>query len=108
MNEPAPLRPASLWHLAWRQLLRDFRVGELRLLGDASLRIAQVIVLEPDRGTGFTSFAPRVMLNEADLAATGLVQPASRVTYRLAVASTARNDDAVRDFGNWAESQIKA
>ena len=32
------------------------------------------------------SFAPRVMLNEADLPATGLIQPASRVTYRLAVA----------------------
>ncbi len=39
-----------------------------------------IIVIEPDRGAGFASFAPRVMLNEADLAATGLIQPASRVT----------------------------
>jgi putative ABC transport system permease protein len=39
-------------------------------------------------GAGFMSFAPRVMLNQADVAATGLVQPASRLTYRLAVAAT--------------------
>src|SRR5687767_1475543 len=32
MNPSAAPSAASLWHLAWRQLLRDFRAGELRLL----------------------------------------------------------------------------
>lgn len=59
--------------------------GDPLLLGDAQLRLTRVIVLEPDRGGGFLNFAPRVLLTEEDLAATGLVQPASRVTYRLAV-----------------------
>src|SRR5258706_13450118 len=32
MDNASPLRAASLWHLAGRQLARDFRAGELRLL----------------------------------------------------------------------------
>ena len=45
-------------------------MGDPLLLGDAQLRVARVIVVEPDRGAGFMSFAPRVMVNEADLPAT--------------------------------------
>jgi len=86
-------------------------VGDTLLLGDAGFRITHVIVVEPDRGAGFSSFAPRVMLAAADLAATGLVQPASRVTYRLAVASPRQDavgDATVRDFVRWTEQRIKA
>ena len=86
----------------------NLRLGDTLLLGDAKLHIAQTIVNEPDRGTGFASFAPRVMLNEADLPATGLVQPASRVTYRLAVAATGAAEQPVREFVSWAEAQIKS
>ena len=77
------------------------KIGDPLLLGDATLRIAAVITVEPDRGAGFMSFAPRVMLAESDLAATALVQPASRVTFRSAVAAVednARGAAAVRDF----------
>ena len=84
----------------------NLKVGDTLLLGDAGLRIAHSIVNEPDRGTGFSSFAPRVMLNAADLPATGLIQPASRVTYRLAVAG--ESEPAVRQFVDWAEAQIKS
>ena len=78
--------------------------GDPLLLGDARFRIAELIALEPDRGTGFMTFAPRVMLNAADLSATGLVQPASRITYRLAVAG---DEPAVRRYLTWAEAEVK-
>ncbi|MDM0112890.1 FtsX-like permease family protein [Variovorax sp. J22R133] len=80
------------------------KLGDKLLLGDSALRIARIIVLEPDRGAGFMSFAPRVMLNQADVPATGLVQPASRVSYRFAVAGDARG---VKSFTDWADALLK-
>jgi putative ABC transport system permease protein len=80
------------------------RMGDMLLLGDAQLRISQVIALEPDRGTGFVNFAPRVMMNEADLAASRLIQPASRVGYRFAVAGP---DAQVSEFVKWAAQEVR-
>ena len=82
----------------------DLRIGDPLLLGSHTLRLGRVIVVEPDRGGGFMNFAPRVMIHEADLPATGLVQPASRLTWRLAVAG---EDRAVRAYVAWAEAQVK-
>jgi putative ABC transport system permease protein len=78
-------------------------VGQTLLLGEASLRVDKLIIQEPDRGAGFMSFSPRVMINQADVAATALIQPASRTNYRLAVAGT---DAQVRQFQTWAQLQI--
>ncbi|MDB5753478.1 MAG: hypothetical protein JWP65_3899 [Ramlibacter sp.] len=78
------------------------KVGDQLLLGDASLRIVRIIKLEPDRGSGFLSFAPRVLINAADLPASGLVQPASRIGWRFAVAG---NDRAVGQFSDWAQAE---
>ena len=61
-------------------------LGDEVWLGDARLRVTRVIDLETDRGGGFVSFSPRVMMSMADLETTALIQPASRVTHRLAVA----------------------
>jgi putative ABC transport system permease protein len=80
------------------------KMGEPLLLGDSQLRIGRVIVLEPDRGAGFMSFAPRVMVNEADLPASRLIQPASRVSYRFAVAGP---DRQVNAFVKWALDEVK-
>ncbi|HEY3636305.1 MAG TPA: FtsX-like permease family protein [Caldimonas sp.] len=100
--------PGTVWVDAAVLDSLGLAIGDPLLLGDASLRIERVIVIEPDRGTGFASLAPRVMLNEADLAATGLVQPASRISYRLAVAADAAKDAKVGEFVDWAENEIKA
>jgi len=73
------------------------QLGDALWMGEVALRVTAVIVSEPDRGAGFVNFSPRVMMNQADLARTELIQPASRVTYRVLVASAARASDATRD-----------
>ncbi len=55
-------------------------------LGEKTFRIDRVIAVEPDRGAGFINFAPRVMINLADLPATQLITVGSRATYRLLAA----------------------
>jgi putative ABC transport system permease protein len=85
----------------------QLKLGDTLLLGDASLKITRLIAIEPDRGAGFMSFAPRVMLGHADLAATGLIQPASRVTWRLAVASPIGRDADIAAFVRWTEEKIE-
>jgi putative ABC transport system permease protein len=80
------------------------KIGDTVLVGDIGLRLARVIALEPDRGTGFVNFAPRVMVNEADVAASRLIQPASRVGYRFAVAGP---DQQVSAFVKWATEEVK-
>ncbi|MGE5332912.1 MAG: ABC transporter permease [Nitrospirota bacterium] len=94
--------PGEVWVDAPLLDALGLTMGDALLLGDAQLRIARVIVIEPDRGAGFMSFAPRVMVNAADVPATGLVQPASRLTYRFAVAG---EPGPVRAFVEWAEKE---
>ena len=90
--------PGTVWVEAALLDALGLEMGQPLLLGDASLRVSKIIVSEPDRGGGFISFSPRVMLNQADVAATGLIQPSSRSTYRLAVAG---EDRAVKAYIAW-------
>ena len=98
--------PGTVWVDASLLEALQLKMGDTLLLGDAALKIARIVAIEPDRGAGFMSFAPRVMVGHGDLAATQLIQPASRVSYRLAVASPASRDAEVSAFVRWAEEQI--
>ncbi len=96
--------PGTAWADASLLDALSLQPGQTLLLGDARFTVTRVIVQEPDRGMGFISFSPRVMVNQADVAATGLIQPASRTNYRLAVAGEAK---AVKTFVKWAELELK-
>ena len=76
--------------------------GDVLQVGDSRLTISASIAQEPDRGAGFMNFSPRVMLNQADLQATGLVQPASRLTYRMAITG---EDAQAKAFAAWVRQQ---
>lgn len=88
------------------------KLGDGLPLGDRAFTFPHIIVVEPDRGAGFMSFAlGAVMINSADLPATRLVQPASRITYRLAVAGAGdvaqRRSEAAQRYLSWAQEQAK-
>ena len=96
--------PGQAWVDASLLEALNLHMGDALLLGDSRLQIARIIVSEPDRGAGFSSFAPRVMIHSADLAGTRLIQPASRVSYRFAVAGP---EDQAREFEQWALQEAK-
>ncbi len=96
--------PGEVWVDAPLLESLNLQVGDTLLLGDAHLKIGRIIVIEPDRGGGFMNFSPRVMLNQVDLAATALVQPASRLSYRFAVAG---ENPAATAFGDWVSQLLE-
>jgi putative ABC transport system permease protein len=64
----------------------DAKLGDMIGVGESQLRLAALVVQEPDAALDYFNIAPRVFLNLADLPATGLVQEGSRLRYRLVVA----------------------
>lgn len=98
-------QPGTVWVDPQILTNLNIRVGDALQLGDKSFRIAEVIAVEPDRGSAFVNFAPRVMLADADLAATHLVQLGSRVTYRLLLAGA---PDKIKSIQQFIEQQIES
>ncbi len=96
--------PGTAWVDASLLDALGLKLGQTLLMGDGSFKITRIIVQEPDRGAGFISFSPRAMINQADVKATNLIQPASRTNYRFAVAG---DDKAVSAYVKWANAEIK-
>ena len=97
-------QPGEVWAEASALDALGLQVGGQLWLGDKRLSVGGVLLQEPDRGAGFMNFAPRVMMHRADLDATGLVQPASRLTWRFAVVG---EPETVERFVTWAQEQVK-
>jgi len=72
-------------------------------LGALEPTVAAIVTLEPDRGINPFALAPRLIINLADLSATQLIQPGSRVSWRLHVAGDA---PAVAKFRQWAGGNL--
>jgi len=98
-NSTIPAR-GTLW--ADERLMQrlGLQLGDEVGVGELHLRVAARVVRFVDQSVGFASFAPRVILNAADLPATGLVQEGSRIGYRLVVAGDAKQ---VADLRAWLQ-----
>ncbi len=80
------------------RLLRrlDMSVGDDVGIGAQHFKVVAGIVKDIDTSIGFASFAPRVVMDDVDLAATGLLQEGSRISYRMMFAGEAAQVVALR------------
>lgn len=82
----------------------EAKVGDTLEIGDASLLIENIIVEEPDRGSAVFAYGPRVMMSIADIPATNIVQPGSRVRYRYQFDGDA---ELLAPYFTWLEEQLE-
>lgn len=73
-------------------------------LGSSSLTANWLLTYEPDRGGTLFNLAPRILMNLADLPATGLVVPGSRVIHRLLFAG---EQSQVSAFSTWLKPRLR-
>lgn len=99
-TQPPGLKPqAGSVLLAPRLMaLLNLKIGDTLDVGDATLRIAGEVIQEPDAGFNPFQMAPRLMMNTADVAKTGAVQPGSRVSWRYKNAGTPQQ---LADYEKW-------
>lgn len=59
------------------------QLGDRVQVGERPMRVSKVLIREPEQ----FSFNPRLLMNEADLVSTKVLQPGGRVSYRFLIAS---------------------
>ncbi len=79
------------------------KLGDTLTVGEKQLTISNIITYEPDKKGDFYSFSPRVMINEGDLEATGIVQPGSHVHYNFQFTGETK---ALTEFKQWIKPQL--
>jgi putative ABC transport system permease protein len=96
-------KPGTVW-VDERLITRlQLQVGDAIEIGMSRLPIAQIITQEPDSAIGFINAGPRIMINDADIDATGLVQVGSRIRYRILVAGAPA---AIADYRSWVTPKL--
>jgi putative ABC transport system permease protein len=82
--------------------------GARLTVGSATIEIRAALTNEPDKLAGGIGFGPRLLVNEAALRATGLLQPGSLVHwhYRLRLPQNDANDAGAKSVTAQAHAQL--
>ncbi|WP_199611388.1 ABC transporter permease [Flocculibacter collagenilyticus] len=73
------------------------KVGDEVQIGFAKLKVAGMIIQEPDAPMSVFSTSPRIMMNYQDIEKTKVVQPGSRLTYQMYLAGKEKD---ITNFSN--------
>ena len=83
----------------------DLSLGDDIEIGERLLTISRIITFEPDRKGNFYSLSPRVMINEADMESTGVIQPGSHVHYYFLFSGEQNN---LFQFKTWLKKRLNS
>jgi putative ABC transport system permease protein len=78
-------------------------VGDSVEVGEKIFRVERVLTYEPDRRGNLLGLTPRVLINDADLAATGVIQPGSHAHYYFLFAGAMKD---VMRFKSWLKPRL--
>ncbi len=83
----------------------DLKIGDRITIGNATVELRARLTGEPDRLSGRIGFGPRVLMSEAALRASGLLQPGSLVRwhYRLRLPGSRSSDTTVASVEKQAQ-----
>jgi len=91
-------RPGEAWvHSGLFQQL-PIALGDVIEVGVAQFTVSKVLTKEPDAGFNVFNDSPTVLIQYADLAATQLIQPGSRISYHYLFAG---EPAAIENFESW-------
>src|ERR1700733_14758667 len=80
-------------------------IGTELNVGSRTLRVTRILISRPDQNSTFVEFASALLINDADLAATKLIQPGSRVRYALLLAGASAQLDSFRRWHQGEEAR---
>lgn len=95
--------PGTVWIEARVMHALALKLGERLEVGTAAFTVTRVLTYEPGRGGNFFGIAPRVLMNRADVAATGVIQPGSRVTYGYGFAGA---EAGIQKYREWLKGRL--
>ena len=73
-------------------------IGTELAIGASKFRVSRILISRPDQGATFIDLAPSLLMNEADIGATQLIQPGSRLTRARLFAGPRAEIQSFRDW----------
>jgi putative ABC transport system permease protein len=99
----APPAPGTAWVEPRVLQALGIDIGARIEIGNAAFSVTRVLTYEPGRAGSFFAFAPRVLIHEADVPRSGVIQPGSRVNYGYLFSGA---DENLTRFKDWITPRL--
>ncbi|WP_137169769.1 ABC transporter permease [Marinomonas sp. FW-1] len=96
-------KQGEVWISSRLASLLNVKLGDQVEVGDQPLTVTQFLVRDPGSSASAFAISPRAVMNMADLAATNVIIPGSRVRYSLLLAGDRASLD---EYEDWITPQL--